>query len=74
MTSFHALVLCLTLAQSSWEKPDDFASAAEAEKAEKAEECWGEGRREKAGTGGQAGSNSTCPLGALGAWALFQGG
>lgn len=31
-------------------------------------------RREKAGAGGQAGSNSTCLLGALGAWALFGGG
>lgn len=43
MTSFHGLVLCLTLAQSSWEKPADFDSAAVAEKAEK---CWREGRRQ----------------------------
>lgn len=44
MTSFHsALVHCLTLAPSSWEKPAD--GVAEAEKAK----CWEEKRARRLG-------------------------
>ena len=63
MTSFQsALVHCVTLAQSSWEKAAD--AVAEAEKAE----CWeGEGQESRLL------SNSTCLPGALGSRALFKG-
>lgn len=64
MTSFHsALVHCLALAQSSWEKPAD--AAAEAEKAKSI--------GKKRGPRDQAAKRFYLPSGALGAWVLCKG-